>query len=91
MSKKLTRKQILLDQCYDELEGLDPTDNRYSIILDNVYKLETKPTNKPGLSKDTFATLVVYAGLTVLIVVVEIFGHSLTSRALSAIPFRPRI
>ena len=91
MSKKHTRRQLTLDQCYDALEGLDPSSTEYAAVVDQITKLETKPNHKAGIDKNTLATLAVYAGLTILIVVVEIFGHSLTSRAMSAVPFKPRL
>ena len=88
--KKSSRKELALDQCYDALEKIDPSDPEYDAVTSQIHKLESDP-KKSGVSKDTIATLAVYAGLFVLTIVIEMFGHSITTRALSAVPFKPRL
>ena len=88
--EKHTRREIALDQCYDALEALKPASPEYAAVVAQITKLEAEP-NKAGIGKDTRATLAVYAGLVVLTLVSELFGHSITTRALTSIPFRPRL
>ena len=88
--KRLSRKQLLIDSCYDELEGLDPADPRYAAILDQLSKLETKP-NKLRVSLDTLATLAAYVGVVLMVMVFEAFGHTITTKALQVTPFKPRL
>ena len=89
----LSRLQIEIDHCHDELESLDPASPRYKEIVNNLnrLKLGDRENEKPRVSKDTVVTVATYAGLTVLVLVSEIFGHSITSRAMNIIPFKPRI
>ena len=89
--KKTTRKDLVLDRCYDELETEDPASPRFDAITSQVNKLETKPTPVGRLSKDTLLTVGAYIGLTMLIIVIELFGESINTSALTKSPFRPRI
>ena len=89
--KKTTRKDLVLDRCYDELEVEDPASPRFDAIANQVNKLETKPTPVGRLSKDTLFTVGAYIGLTVLVIVIELFGESINTSALTKSPFRPRL
>lgn len=89
----LTRREIAIDQCYNELEGSTPGTDQYNAIVKNILDLEPteKPTPSDKLEKNTVFTVLVYAGLTLTVIVTELFGHSITSKAMSVSAFKPRI
>ena len=89
--KKTTRKALVLDRCYDELETADPASPRFASIVDQVNKLETKPATASRLSKDTLLQVAAYVGLTLLVIAIELFGESINTSALTKSPFRPHL
>lgn len=88
-----SRIQIAIDRAHDEIGGHGLTTPERKAAVDELYKLEEIKAlqAKSHVSKDTLVTVGCYAGLTLLIVGVELFGHSITSKAMTAMAFRPKI
>ena len=91
--KKETRLDLAIDRAHDEIES-NPigTPEREAAVVELTKLEEVKGLQaKTHISKDTLLTVGCYAGLTLLIVGVEIFGHSITSKAMMITAFRPKI
>lgn len=88
-----TRLDIALDRCYDELEKCDPASDRYQSIAQNAVELNMLNPKKgeDKINKNTVLTVAVYASLTLVLAGLELFGHSLTSRAMSSMAFKPKL
>lgn len=90
---KETRLDLALDKCYDELEKCDPASDRYKTIAQNAVELNKLNPEKgeSKIDKNTVLTVAVYASLTLVLAGLELFGHSLTSRAMSSMAFKPKL
>ena len=88
-----SRLDIELDGAYNEIESNEVTSAERKAAVEELLKLEEVKVMqaKTHISKDTLVTVGCYAGLTLLIVGVELFGHSITSKAMTAMAFRPKI
>ena len=91
--KHQSRLDIAIDGAYDEIESNEVTSDERKAAVEELLKLEEVKVMqaKANISKDTLLTVGCYAGLTLLIVGVELFGHSITSKAMTAMAFRPKI
>ena len=91
--KRETRLDIAIDRAHNEIESTKPNSEERKAAIKELSKLEAiKATQaKTAISSDTILTVSVYAGLTLLVVGVELFGHSITSKAMSAMAFRPKL
>lgn len=91
--KHQTRIDIAIDRMYDELDSDNTTLVERKAAVEELVKLEEIKVMqaKNHISKDTLLTVGCYTGLTLLIVGVELFGHSITSKAMTAMAFRPKI
>lgn len=77
-----TRKELAVDDLYNLLEDETLTlEDRHKIIA-MIADLEKAGPNKDRLSKKTIATLLVTAGVPILVIVLEVFGHAITSSAM---------
>jgi hypothetical protein len=93
-TKHQSRIDLAIDRVHNELESdNDPSSVKRKAAVDELLKLEEVKVMqaKTHISKDTLLTVGCYAGLTLLIVGVEIFGHSITSKAMAVLAFRPKI
>ena len=91
--KHQTRLDIAIDRAHDEIGSNEVTSAERKAAVEELLKLEEVKVMqaKANISKDTLLTVGCYAGLTLLIVGVELFGHSITSKAMTAMAFRPKI
>ena len=91
--KHQSRIDIAIDRAHDEIEANSLTSPDRKAAVEELLKLEEVKVlqAKTHVSKDTLLTVGMYAGLTLLIVGVELFGHSITSKAMTAMAFRPKI
>ena len=91
--KHQSRIDIAIDRAHDELESNPIATPERKAAVEELVKLEEIKVNKTktGISKDTLLTVGMYTGLTLLVVGVELFGHSITSKAMTALAFRPKI
>ena len=91
--KHQSRIDIAIDRAHDEIEANSLTSPDRKAAVEELLKLEEVKVlqAKTHISKDTLLTVGMYAGLTLLIVGVELFGHSITSKAMTAMAFRPKI
>ena len=91
MSKEQTRLDIAKDQVFDALEGLEPDSTEYTTAVNNLkthHMLEPEP-NK--LNVNTLLTVMSYAGVSAALMLLEVFGHSITSRVPSLSLPKPRL
>ena len=91
--KHQSRIDIAIDRAHDEIESNKIATPERKAAVEELVKLEEIKVNKTktGISKDTLLTVGMYTGLTLLVVGVELFGHSITSKAMTALAFRPKI
>lgn len=91
--KHQSRIEIAIDRAHDEIESNAVASSERKAAVEELLKLEEVKVMqaKANISKDTLLTVGCYAGLTLLIVGVELFGHSITSKAMTAMAFRPKI
>ena len=91
--KHQSRIDIAIDRAHDEIESNKIATPERKAAVEELVKLEEIKVNKAktGISKDTLLTVGMYTGLTLLVVGVELFGHSITSKAMTALAFRPKI
>lgn len=91
--KKERRIDIAIDRAHDEIESYAVNSDERKAAVEELSKLEEVRAlqAKTHISKDTLLTVGCYASLTLLIVGVELFGHSITSKAMTAMAFRPKI
>lgn len=91
--KRETRIDIAIDRAHNEIESSPMGSAERKAAVDELFKLEEVKAvqAKAHISKDTLVTVGCYTGLTLLIVGVELFGHSITSKAMTAMAFRPKI
>lgn len=91
--KHQSRIDIAIDRAHDEIEANALASPDRKAAVEELLKLEEVKVlqAKTHVSKDTLLTVGMYAGLTLLIVGVELFGHSITSKAMTAMAFRPKI
>ena len=88
-----SRIDIAIDRAHDEIESNKIASPESKAGVEELVKLEEVKVlkTKTNISKDTLLTVGMYTGLTLLIVGVELFGHSITSKAMTALAFRPKI
>lgn len=88
-----SRIDIAIDRAHDEIESNKIASPERKAAVEELVKLEEVKVlkTKTNISKDTLLTVGMYTGLTLLIVGVELFGHSITSKAMTALAFRPKI
>lgn len=72
--------------CYETLEGLDPTEEDYQKVTKNVQlleqlKVEIKTKGKP--SPDAILAAVASVGGILIIVLFEVFGHAIPTKLLN--------
>lgn len=92
--KHPSRIDLAIDRVHNEIESdKDPASPARKAAVDELLKLEEVKVMqaKTHISKDTLLTVGCYVGLTLVIVGVEIFGHSITSKAMTVLAFRPKI
>lgn len=91
--KHQSRIDIAIDRAHDEIESNKIASPERKAAVEELVKLEEVKVlkTKTNISKDTLLTVCMYTGLTLLIVGVELFGHSITSKAMTALAFRPKI
>lgn len=91
--KHQSRIDIAIDRAHDEIESNKIASPERKAAVEELVKLEEVKVlkTKTNISKDTLLTVGMYTGLTLLIVGVELFGHSITSKAMTALAFRPKI
>ena len=91
--KHQSRIDIAIDRAHDEIESNKIASPERKAAVEELVKLEEVKVlkTKTNISKDTLLTVGMYTGLTLLVVGVELFGHSITSKAMTALAFRPKI
>lgn len=93
--KRETRLEIEIDRIHDALDSADPeTDpKKYKALVKLLQELKRAQSEdkKYRVSPDTILTIAAYVGVTALVAVLEIFGHAITTKALSFKPFGAKI
>jgi len=90
--KKETRLDIAIDKAYDEFDSVDYSDRaRVDAIISSVTRLEQtrREAKRPPVSWDTILIVATHIVVVGGIALLELKGHSLTSRALSFKMFKP--
>ena len=87
-----SREQLLIEKCCDFLDATPVDDDAFAIAVKNMNLLkEGLPENKEDrVSMNTLFTVGAYAALSLVVIGAELFGHSITSRAFNALPFKPK-
>ena len=88
----ISREQLLIEKCCDFLDATPVDDDAFATAVKNMNLLkEGLPENKEDrISKNTIFTVGAYAALSLVVIGAELFGHSITSRAFSTLPFKPK-
>ena len=91
--KALTRNEIAEDHVYDFIENKDPSSDEYTKAVNNLRVLKDMgPDKGPKLNINTVLTIAAYVMVVGVAICVEIFGHSLTTKALRVADLlKPRI
>ena len=91
--KHETRLDIAIDRAHNEIESNTINSPDRKAAVEELRTLEDikAMSLKSHISKDALLTVGMYTGLTLLIVGVELFGHSITSKAMTSLAFRPKI
>ena len=91
MAKPLTRLDIAKDQVFDCLEGLEPDSAEYTTAVNNLKTLHQLEPEHQKLNVNTVLTVLSYTGVSSALMVMEVFGHSITSRVPSLSLFKPKL
>ena len=91
MAKPLTRLDIAKDQVFDRLEGLEPDSAEYTTAVNNLKTLHQLEPEHQKLNVNTVLTVLSYTGVSSALMVLEVFGHSITSRVPSLSMFKPKL
>lgn len=91
MANQLSRLDIEKDHVYDYLEGAHPATDDYTTAVNNLQTLHSMEPERNRLNANTVFTGLAYIGVSACILVMEAFGHTITSRAASYSVFKPRI
>ena len=87
-----TREQLLIDICHDELAKYTVGSEEFNDIVNSMNLVKAGiPKKDNQLNVNTLLTVGAYVFVTLTVVAVEVFGHSITSRSLNALPFKPRL
>ena len=91
MPKKKTRHDIERDRLYDWLKVQDPTTDEYKTVVQNLKTFEeAKPcSNLPNAN--AILSAATYGAITIVVLVFEAYGHTLTSRVLTLSLPKPKL
>lgn len=91
--RRESRIEIAMERAHDDIEANPIGSSERKAAVEELLKLQEVRSHetKTHISKDTLLTVGVYAGLTLLLVGVEVFGHSMTTKAMNFIAFKPKI
>ena len=91
MPKKKTRHDLERERLYEWLESQDPTDEKYKTVVQNLKTFEeAKPaSNLPNAN--AILTAATYGAVTIVVLVFEAYGHTLTSRVLTLSLPKPKL
>lgn len=88
------RIDIAIDRAHNEIEASEVGSTFRKDALEELKTLEEIKAMqaKSGISKDTLFVGGLYAGLTLLVVGIDLFGHSMTfTKVMTNLAFRPKI
>lgn len=92
--KRQSRIELAIDRAHDEIESNAVTSAERKAAVEELVKLEEVVVlhTKTHISKDTLFTVGIYTGLTLLVVGVEVFGHSTSMlKLMTNLALRPKI
>ena len=91
MPKTQTRLDIEKDHVFDTLESLDPKDDDYTTAANNLKTLNSLEPEPNKLNVNTVLTVVSYVGVSAALMMLEVFGHAITSRVPNISLTKPRL
>ena len=91
MPKQPTRLDLAKDQVFDTLESLDPSSPEYTTSVNNLKTLHQIAPESNKVNSNTLLTVGSYTGVSIAIMLLEVFGHAITSRVPNLSMPKPRL